>query len=53
MQWSILEKSEQLMNSAYLKFATKGYFQSKTEKVNIPTEFCIFKLFLVPNFNLN
>ena len=42
MWWSLLEKSEQLMNSAYLKFATKGYFQSKIEKKNIPTEFWIF-----------
>ena len=26
------------------KFAQKGYFWSKTEKVNITIEFCIFKL---------
>ena len=37
----------------WTKFAQKGYFQSKTEKVNSTTEFCIFKLVLVPNFSLN
>ena len=31
----------------------KRYFQSKTGKVNIIIEFCIFKLVLVPNFSLN
>ena len=28
----------------WTKFALKGYFRSKTEKVNITTEFCIFEL---------
>ena len=36
-----------------IKFASKGYFQSKTEKVNSTTKFCIFKLVLLPNFSLN
>ena len=26
----------------FIKFSQKGYFQSKTEKVNITTDFCIF-----------
>ena len=37
---------------AWTKFAEKGYFQLKTEKVNIPTEFCIFELASVPNLTL-
>ena len=28
----------------WTKFAQKGYFQSKTEKVNVTIEFCIFEL---------
>ena len=28
----------------WTKFTLKKYFQSKGEKVNIPTEFCIFEL---------
>ena len=28
----------------WTKFAKKGYFQSKAEKLNIPIEFCIFEL---------
>ena len=35
------------------KFAKKGRFWSKTEKVNIATEFCIFKLVYALNFSLN
>ena len=31
----------------------KGYFRSKTEKVNITIEFCIFELAHVLNFSLN
>ena len=37
----------------WTKFAKKWYFQSKKEKVNITTEFCIFELAQVPNFNLH
>ena len=37
----------------WTKFAQKGYFQSKTAKMNTTIEFCIFKLVLVPNFSLN
>ena len=35
------------------KFAEKGCFRSKTEKVNITMEFCIFELVSVPNFSLH
>ena len=35
------------------KFTQKWYFQSKTEKVNIIIEFCIFELVQVSIFNLN
>ena len=35
------------------KFTQKGYPWSKTEKVNIIIEFCIFKLVRQPNFSLN
>ena len=35
------------------KFAQERYLWSKTEKVNIIIEFCIFKSVLVPNFRLN
>ena len=35
------------------KFAQKGCFWSKAEKVNTTTEFCIFKLVLMPNLSLN
>ena len=31
----------------WIKFAQKGYFRSKTEKVTITTEFCIFQLVYV------
>ena len=37
----------------WTKFGQKGYFRSKTEKVNITIEFCIFELVQVPNFSLN
>ena len=37
----------------WTKLAHKGYFQSKTDKVNTIIEFCIFKLVYVPNFSLN
>ena len=30
--------------SFWTKFAKKGYFQSKTDKMNCPFEFCITKL---------
>ena len=35
----------------WTKFAKKGYFQSKAEKLNIPIEFCIFELVQEPNFS--
>ena len=35
-----------------IKFAQKGYFLSKTEKVNIAIEFYIFELVYVQNFSL-
>ena len=37
----------------WTKFAQKGYFQSKTEKLNITIEFCMFELVYVPNVSLN
>ena len=37
----------------WTKFAQKEYSWSKTEKVNIVIEFCIFKLVWVPNFSLD
>ena len=36
----------------WTKFSQKRYFRSKTEKVNITMEFCIFGLVQVPNFSL-
>ena len=36
----------------WAEFSQKGYFRSKTEKVNTTKEFCIFKLGYVPNFTL-
>ena len=36
----------------WTKFFQKGYFWSKTQKVNIITEFCIFELIWVPNFRI-
>ena len=35
------------------KFVRKGYFRSKTEKVNTAIEFCIFELVEVSLFTLN
>ena len=35
------------------QIAQKGYFRSKTEKVNTTFEFCMFELVLVPNVSLN
>ena len=49
----IFEISRYQTSASRIKFAWKGYFQSKTEKVNSTTEFRIFKLVLVQNFNLN
>ena len=37
----------------WTKFAEKGCFRSKTEKVNTTIEFCMLKLVYVPNFTLN
>ena len=37
----------------WTKFAQKGYFRFKTERVNTTIEFCIFELNQVPNFSLN
>ena len=37
----------------WTKFAQKGCFRPKTEKVNSTIEFCVFKLVYVPNFSLN
>ena len=36
-----------------IKFTQKGYFWSKTKKVNTTNQFCIFELVSVPNFSLN
>ena len=37
----------------WAKFTQKGCFWSKTEKVNITIEFCIFELVGVPSFSLD
>ena len=37
----------------WTKFAQKGFFRSKTEKLNTTTEFCIFELIQIPCFGLN
>ena len=37
----------------WTKFAQKEYFQSKTKKVNITVESCLFELVEVSNFSLN
>ena len=37
----------------WIKFAQKGYFRSKTEKVSTIIEFCMFELAQLLNFNLN
>ena len=39
--------------SFWTRFAQERYLWSKTEKLNIIIEFCLFKLVLVPNFSLN
>ena len=44
---------EQTILNFGTKFAQERYLLSKTEKVNIVIELCIFKLVLVPNFSLN
>ena len=36
----------------WIKVNQKGYFQTKTKKVNISNEFCMFKLVWGPNFTL-
>ena len=52
-EFCIFQISRYQTSASTIKFAQKGYFQSKTEKVNSTTKFCIFKLVLVPNFSLN
>ena len=52
-EFYIFQISRYQTSASRIKFAPKGYFQSKTEKVNSTTKFCIFKLVLVPNFGLN
>ena len=37
----------------WIMFVQKGYFQSKTNKMNSTIEFCIFELVWVTDFNLN
>ena len=44
---------EQTNLNFWTKYAQKRYLGSKTEKVNIPIEFCILELVKVPNFSLN
>ena len=49
-----LVKSEQLLIKRFLdQIFPKRVFPFKNRKVNSTTEFCIFKLVLVPNFSLN
>ena len=36
----------------WTNFAQKGYFHTKTKKLNISIEFCMFELVQVPNFSL-
>ena len=43
---------QQTILKFWTKFAQKGYSPSKTEKVNIAIEFCIFKLAYTPNVKL-
>ena len=52
-EFYIFQISRYQTSASRIKFAPKGYFQSKTEKVNSTTKFCIFKLVLLPNFSLN
>ena len=49
----IFQISRNQTSASRIKFASKGYFQSKTEKLNSTMKFCIFKLVLLPNFSLN
>ena len=51
-EFCIFKISRYQTSASRIKFAPKWYFQSKTEKVNSTTKFCIFKLVLVPNFSL-
>ena len=44
---------EQTTLRFWTRFAQERYLWSKTEKMNIIIEFCLFKLVLVPNFSLN
>ena len=37
----------------WTKFAEKRHFQSKTDKMNNTTEYCMFELVFVSNFTLN
>ena len=37
----------------WTKFAQKGYFQSKSEKMNTTIELCKFKSVYIPHFSLN
>ena len=50
-KFCIFQISPNQISTARMKFTPKGYFQSKTEKVNSTTKFRIFKLVLVPNFS--
>ena len=53
--WIIVATKFQLqliILSFWTKFAQKGYFYSKTRKMNITIEFCMFQLVLVRNFSL-
>ena len=52
-EFCIFQISRHQTSASRIKFVPKWYFQSKTENVNSTTQFCIFKLVLVPNFSLN
>ena len=43
---------KQIILIFWTKSVQKGYFRSKTEKVNSISEFCLFHLDQLPNFNL-
>ena len=51
-EFHIFQISRYQTSTPMIKFAPKEYFQSKTEKVNSTSKFCIFKLVLLPNFSL-
>ena len=51
-EFCIFQISRYQTSASRIKYAPKWYFQSKTEKVNSTTQFCIFKLVLVANFSL-